>query len=295
MELTNREFIGKVLPDADRTHSGRYYVHIPELQTNRSETEGILVKNHVHNYRVTYSASGTYGSYFPLQPKTIVVVKFFINNLNSGYVERIISDADPQCLPFKIVDRDNYYQVIRTPKKDNLLAIYEGSTEANVPKNSIHFYFNDTRTVFVIDEEGITIRTEDNLRFKAKKNIEFFAEQEIKTYAKQNISNRSDQKILSEGITGIELKSPPYIYLEANMITSKAAADNIIEGGSGVHLKAAVIHQEGTFDVYSCCPCGKFPLCSGSSASANSVNEVPTFDIIPTLIKKIEYPYFSTG
>jgi hypothetical protein len=292
MELINKEFIGKVLPDKDKLNQGRYYVHIPELQTNVVENIGIPVKNHVHNYRVTPSQDGIYGSYFPLHANTIVIVKFFINHLNSGYIDRIISDADSQCLPFKIVDRDNYYQIIRTPKKDNLFAIYEGSTEANIPKNSIHLYFNNNRTVIVIDEEGITFKTDDNLRFKAKKNIEFISDQEIKTFAKQNISTLSNQKIKLYGKTGIEQKSDDFINLEATTISSLATANNKVQGNAGVHITGATIHQQGAFDVY--CSCHGYPLKTGTSAPADPVTAISSFEITPKLITKKEYPYFET-
>ena len=140
MKLTEKEFLAKVLKDPDPKNEGRYKVHIPDLMHHLPEDQGIFVKNHVHKYRVTPSEKGNYGQYFPLQENTIVIVKFFENDYNSGYIDRIISDYEIDSLPLKVKDRDELYQLLRTPKYDNLIVINEDTEDQ--PPNSIHLYFN---------------------------------------------------------------------------------------------------------------------------------------------------------
>jgi len=105
-----------------------------------------------------------------------VISKFFSNHMNSGYIDRVISDAandiSSNTLPLEIIERDDYYQIIRTPKHNNLIAIYEGDAASkNIPKNSIHVYFNSTRTTVVIDETGINVKTEDNINMTVTQNV----------------------------------------------------------------------------------------------------------------------------
>ena len=48
MLLTNKEFIGTILPDIDPKNQGRYCVHIPELMPHFPNTNGFWVKISVH-------------------------------------------------------------------------------------------------------------------------------------------------------------------------------------------------------------------------------------------------------
>lgn len=194
-DLKDQEFLAKVLPDLDNRRQGRYKVHIPDLMPSIDENKGIWVKNQVHNWRITNSENGEYGQYFPVQPGTKVIVKFFENDANTGYIDRIISDhvqksnveaqdctaefADPK-------DRDEQYVIFKTPKKWNIFYVNE-DTE-NEP-NTIYLIYNrdnysfgeseaaktdengvpiGRRTVFRIDESGVTFWTRDNVRTRIR-------------------------------------------------------------------------------------------------------------------------------
>lgn len=167
--LLGREFFGVVLPDIDTKNQGRYKVYIPELQPHMKENTGIWAKNHVHKYRMTRSDKGSYGSYYPLQPGTKVVVKFFTNQIETAYIDRIVSDYEPETLPFKSSDRDEYYQIILTPKKKHLIAICEDTPDK--PANSIHIYHNDHHITIVLDPGGLHINVGGVENMKASVNI----------------------------------------------------------------------------------------------------------------------------
>ena len=179
-DLTGREFIGKILPDLDSKQQGRYRVHIPELMQHISDDKGIWCKNSVHTWRITESDDGEYGSYFPLHSGTKVIIKFRYNDTNTGYIDRIISDAEDRtdkeaqdCKTVKptLTDRDEQYIIFKTPKKFNIFYINE---ETEKEPNSIYLVYNrDTessgkkrRTVYRIDESGIHIWTRDNKRVR---------------------------------------------------------------------------------------------------------------------------------
>ena len=84
--LIECEFIGTILKGVDPLQQGRYKVHIPELMQHIAENRGIWCKNQVHSWRITSSDVGEYGSYFPLHVGTKVVVRFYKNDLNTGYI-----------------------------------------------------------------------------------------------------------------------------------------------------------------------------------------------------------------
>lgn len=230
--LTDREFIGTILPAKDTIHQGKYKVNVPELQPHMKDSTGIWCKNHTCKNRVTPSQNGVYGSYYPLHPGTSVIVKFFANHIESGYIDRIISDAYPETLPYEIIERDDYYQIIRTPKHNNLIAIYEGdSASKNVPKNSIHIYYNETRTTVVIDENGINVKTEDNINITVAKNI------------KITVAGTADIKVT--GNANIETSADANIKAGANLNLDGGAVVNI-KGGSAINMQAPAINMNGT-------------------------------------------------
>jgi len=230
--LTSKEFIGTILTDKDTLHQGKYKVNVPGLQPHTKETDGIWCKNHVCRHRVSPSQVGVSGSYIPLQAGMSVIVKFFANHIESGYIDRVISDAYSETLPLEIIERDEYYQIIRTPKHNHLIAIYDGDAASkNVPKNSIHIYFNNSATVVVIDESGINIKTAANV----------------------NITVAGNSKITTTGTT--DLKSTGNVNIEsAANVNIKAGGDVNIEAGGSMNLKSsgamnlqgAPINQNGT-------------------------------------------------
>lgn len=324
--LTNREFIGTILPKkSDAAHQGKYRVNIPVLQPHMKENEGIWCKNHINKYRVTPSMDGIYGSYYPLHPGTSVIVKFFANHIESAYIDRIISDAYTETLPYEIIERDDYYQIIRTPRYNNLIAIYEGpppppdadgneqpwtianaQPSKNIPKNSIHIYYNETKTVVVIDENGVHIITADNVDIKsakvlkiesvgdininsgAKINIQAVGDINIKSGAKINeqassdININSGAKINEQSVGDINIKSGGSIKNQAAVdIGIKASGNNFIEAGSN-HLKGSNIGM---------IPTGSAGAAPSAGSAIEAAPAVPV--VIPDLIATgNDYKYF---
>lgn len=180
--LTNKEFFGKIIPRSakgyyDLNLQGRYKVYIPELMPHITDDNGIYCKNHTHKLRITGSDDGEYGQYFPLHPGTYVIVKFQSNDFNTGYIDRIISDQREKsnveaqdcitAIPTEL-DRDEQTIIFKTPKKNNSFYINE---ETKNEPNTIYLIFNrdsqsKRRTVFRVDESGITTWTRDNNRIR---------------------------------------------------------------------------------------------------------------------------------
>lgn len=171
--LSDRSFNAVVLGDLDPKNQGRYRVHIPDLEPLLPENVAIWVKNHIHKYRDNSDAGFRYGQYFPIQKGTRVLVRFYnANDINSGYIDRILDDDIPDqedsvplkystILPFNLPkeDRDDIYQIIRTPKYDCLFLIAEDIKSELVPRRSIHLYYNRDNTCVVLDELGFHFKT----------------------------------------------------------------------------------------------------------------------------------------
>jgi len=172
--LSNREYAGVIVSGEDSENRGRYKVFIPELMyhvQSESNTEdvGLLCMNHVGKYRNTQSDNGIYGQYFPLHPKTRVIVKFYEEDLNTGYIDRIVGDYHSESdengvssAPFKIesTERDEYYQLLRTVAED-LIAI--SCETSSIPKNGIHIYNHRDQNVLILDEKGVHLYSKNNL------------------------------------------------------------------------------------------------------------------------------------
>lgn len=205
--LVDREFLGKVLPDLDEKLKGRYKVHLPELMSHLPNDQGLFFKNHVHKWRITNSDRGEYGQYFPIQPGTFVVVKFFENDPNTGYIDRIISDyvdgsnveAQDCTTPIpRPSDRDEQYIIFKTPKKWNALYINEDT--AYEPNTICLVYNRDgqfrRRSVLRIDESGIHTWTRDNMRTRIlkddNKQVDGNQTENIKGYRTKHIVEDDD-------------------------------------------------------------------------------------------------------
>jgi len=241
-DLKDQEFLAKVLPDLDNKRQGRYKVHIPDLMPSIDEGRGIWVKNQVHNWRITNSDKGEYGQYFPLQPGTKVIVKFFENDPNTGYVDRIISDHveksnveaqdctkefdDPK-------DRDEQYVLFKTPKKWNIFYVNEDTEKE---PNTIYLIYNrddqslnevgaaetsedglpiGRRTVFRIDESGLTFWTRDNNRVRIKmddnKEVDGNQTEYIKGYRTKHIDGEDDLHVHNNQRTNIDLNQDEWV------------------------------------------------------------------------------------
>lgn len=207
--LKGKEFIGTILPDLDNRQMGRYKVHVPEIMQHIPEDQGIWCKNHVHAWRITPSENGEYGSYFPLHPQTKVIVKFYENDYSTGYIEKIISDAEDSTdleaqdttesnLKSSLTDRDEQYIIFKTPKKFNIFYVNE---ETEKEPNTIYLVYNrdkspERRTVLRIDEEGIHVWTRDNHRVRIikddNKQVDGNKSLYVKLDRKANIAQNED-------------------------------------------------------------------------------------------------------
>ncbi len=221
--LRQNEYHAITLPDKDPKNQGRYKVHIPELHPLIEQGKGIWVKNHVHRWRYNGCDDYFYGEYKPVQPGTIVMVKFYEDDLNTGYVHRIISDQILNSL-LKIgvtgstggigstsvtgdvgetggtggtggpnlitTDRDDMYLIYKTPKKHNMFLVLEETTgpglTANLIPNSIHFYFNKLRSTMIINEDGIHWYTDDNRGVTVRKQNSELVYEDEKVQVKGN-------------------------------------------------------------------------------------------------------------
>lgn len=216
--LIEREFIGTVLPDLDHKQMGRYRVHIPELMQHIAENKGIWCKNQVHSWRITPSAEGEYGCYFPLHADTKVIVKFYSNDINTGYIDRIISDSqrqtdkeaqDSTTVKPVLTDRDEQYIIFKTPKKFNVF--YANEDTENEP-NTIYLVYNrdgnpERRTVYRIDESGIHLWTRDNRRVRIlldeNRQIDGNQSEYIKQNRKRNIGENDSLAVRGNKVTNI--------------------------------------------------------------------------------------------
>lgn len=222
--LKNIELLGTVLESSRSEHKdmkrqGRYRVHIPTLMPHITNSQtGIWVKNHAHKYRITNSQYGEYGQYFPIQPDTKVIVKFFEDDPNTGYIDRIISDYSPNtdvlaqdCVETKTTldDRDEQYVLLKTPKMWNIIYINE---ETEKEPNTIYVIYNrdknskrtereadvnrERRTVYRIDDSGIHIWTHDNQRVRIRlddnKQVDGDQTEYVKGYRTKHIDKDDD-------------------------------------------------------------------------------------------------------
>jgi len=233
MDLTKNTFQAVVLKDKDSTNQGRYKVQIPILMHLLADNTGIFVKNHTHKWRCTNSDVGVYGEYKPLQAGTTVLVNFENNDINTGYIDRIVSDQKIDSLPFvNITDRDDIYQILRTTKSDSIILICE-DTEGQ-PPTSIHVYFQKYRTTLIVDEEGIHIHSDDNRDVEINKN------EQILIKGDQKIEVRGAYDFLITGHCNIETKAACNIKTGANC-NIQAGANCSIKAASACNITAPAI------------------------------------------------------
>jgi len=226
--IKNKFFLAKVLPDKDPKNQGRYKVHIYQLMPNLPESTGIFVKNHVHKHRFTNSDNGTYGQYLPLQPGTLVLVGFYENDYNSGYIDRIISDQVENSSPLNISpdDRDDLTVIFKTPKQKHLFVVCEDTTSQ--PNTSIHLYFKKDQSYLIIDESGFHFYTKDNFNRKVTvdDNLEVQGNKSIKVDGEINIFSSGKTHIYSDAETIVSAKDSVQITAD-NTVSIKAMGISI--------------------------------------------------------------------
>lgn len=198
--LRNNSYHGVILPDPDPKNQGRYLVHLPELHPLLGDGKGIWCKNQVHNWRITPSEDYVYGSYYPLQPGTKVIVKFYQNDFHSGYIDKIISDqvmkTNPklgcQVNPEATFDRDDTYIFFKTPKYHNLFCVLEKTSDGQnglskqLMPNSLHLYYNYRRSTMIMNEDGIHFFSMNNYGKTIEGHNNIWINQNDKLYVQGN-------------------------------------------------------------------------------------------------------------
>ncbi|MFW6377155.1 MAG: bacteriophage T4 gp5 trimerization domain-containing protein [bacterium] len=167
-DLTKQEIPGIVISEDESEHTdfpknrGRYRVYIPTYMNHHGIKSVIWCKNHIHKYRygINEQFDGDkviFGEYKPLQIGARVIVKFFSNNISSGYIDRTITDYEDNCLPFALehMDQNDVTVLLRTAKHHNLVAVLEDIETEDVPKNSFHIYYDDNKVRIIMNEDGM--------------------------------------------------------------------------------------------------------------------------------------------
>ena len=257
INLIQKEFIGQTVPKEveefyDYELQGSYKVHIPELMPHLEKDEGIWCKNHTNKWNITPSDVGEYGSHFPLQPGTYVIVKFFDNDINTGYVDRILSDyktdrdveaqdcVDP--IP-AIEDRDEQYLIFKTPKKWS--AFYVNEDTLNEP-NTIYLIYNRDnsparRTVYRIDETGVHIWTRDNMRVRIAGDENFQVDGDRTGYIKgdqqENIDGDEDHKV--KGTVTVEVQGETHVSSDSTINVWSGSNINI-DASPNINLNCGI-------------------------------------------------------
>lgn len=240
LDLKGQEFTATILPDLDPKRQGRYKVHIKDLIPHQDESKGIWVKNQIHSWRIASSQVGEYGQYFPLHVGTEVIVRFFNENVTSGAIIRIISDHVERSMikaqdctetVNSLEDRDEQYIIFKTPKKWSTFYINEDTEKE---PNTIYLIYNRDnsparRTVFRIDESGVTFWTRDNNRVRIKlddnKQVDGNQTEYIKGYLIKHIDGDSDLK--TSGNSTIEITGNCNISVTGNCNIYSASQVNV--------------------------------------------------------------------
>ena len=260
INLTQKEFIGQTVPkDVDEFYDykrqGSYKIHIPELMPHLEKDKGIWCKNHTNKWNITPSDVGEYGSHYPLQPGTYVIVKFFDNDINSGYVDRILSDYkkdrdveaqdNVKAIP-SIEDRDEQYLVFKTPKKWNAFYINEDTT--NEP-NTIYLIYNrdnnpKRRTVYRIDETGVHIWTRDNMRVRLSGDENYQIDGDRTGYVKndqqENIDGDDDHKV--KGDVTVEIKGDADVSVDGTVNLWSGSNINV-DASPNINLNCGIANR----------------------------------------------------
>jgi len=194
IELTNHEFVGRIVHAdhdewLDPTQQGRYRVHIHELMPHMPETEGIWCRNITMGWKISHCDIDSYGSYYPLQEKTRVVVQFFADDYNSGYISSIVptlTNEDCEDCPQNIFDenRDERYIIYVTKHKSSYIVndMTTANSDADHPQMTRVINHNDeeftdrdgishTETVVTYDRDGILMESQKSTRVDTPQDL----------------------------------------------------------------------------------------------------------------------------
>ena len=192
MKLTDKVFLGTVLPIQDGLSPTKVAVNIPELQLLINSQKEILVENTLTNNLFTINTntnpndlayklniqnkSDTHiiGNYYPLLPGTDVYIKFKSDLLSSGYIVGFANDinrvnpqiGDPQTL-FLIAKYDNN-MVYLDPSKKRFHISLNGESDLFMDQQGIILQMNDNtgdepvfRSQLELNKNGFRVKIKD--------------------------------------------------------------------------------------------------------------------------------------
>jgi hypothetical protein len=263
----------------DPKNFGRYRIYIPSLSPGpeTKEDEGFWVRNRIGNNLVS-SNEGSYGSYFPQQPKsgkndnkgTQVKVSFDTKDPQSGQIITTVTDhtdgATPKIISkktsetpseddFDYLDRDRTFVVVKTPN-DNTFVILEKETEgsAESSKGSININFQGKQSTIVINDDGIHLYTDNNLGITVKEKNSILIEGDskiqvngdsdlycngtTKIYSSSNIEIKSDATVNIEGSSDVNVKGGSNVNVDGGTVN--------VKGGGSINMQAGMIHLNGS-------------------------------------------------
>jgi hypothetical protein len=226
-DLQSQRYHGIILKDIDPLNQGRYKVWISELMHQIPKTEGIWCKNRTHKNRVGKTLKD--GSYQPLQPGTEVLVVFYENDFNNGFITERESDQDTDSLPFsaKMEDRDKIYLIQSSGKGKHVLAMIDDAT--SVPGNSVHLYANNKNIKIILNSSGLHI----------------FSGAAINITSTGDFNFKSNAGINLESSSAFNIKAGGAINIQGSSFNSKAGSVNLQGNSSPINGQITYASQSG--------------------------------------------------
>ena len=207
--LTDKEVPGIVIPEkeedeTDHPHNmGRYKIYIPNHMIHKGLESVIWAKNHIHKFRygINEYMPGEqliYGQYFPLQIGSRIIVKFFSNDIQSAYIDRVISDYEDDTLPFDYQheDQSDITVIARTAKFHNVIAMLEEVITDPLLENTFHIYYHDDQVRIIMDPDGhhTWVEKEQNLWVNKDQHEQILMNQYKQIHMNQESLIKKDKK-----------------------------------------------------------------------------------------------------
>lgn len=210
--LNSQRYHGIVLKDIDPLNQGRYKVWISELMHQIPDTQGIWCKNRIHKERLA-KTDGPYGTYHPIRAKSRVIVTFYENDFNTGFIVERESDQEKDNLPFKakMEDRDDIY-LIQNTREHTFLMLDETKS---LPSHSIHLYWNHKKHKLIFNDKGVHLYVTGSFNVTTTEDMNFNILKNFKLKVGQNIDFKVGQNINYQAGSNINLKSAAVINLDA--------------------------------------------------------------------------------
>lgn len=221
-DLQSQRYHGVILKDLDPLNKGRYKVWISELMYQIPSTEGIWCKNRMHKSRVTKGVS--YGTYHPLQPGTQVLVGFYENDFNNGFILERENDQENECLPFKakLEERDKIYLIQNSTEERHTLVMFDDGT-TKMPEKSIHLYVNHRKHKLILNEKGVHLFVTGDFNVSTTEDMNFNIKNNIKIKCGGNLDIKSGGHINNESSSNINLKTSATVNIEGGSQNHKGS------------------------------------------------------------------------